>query len=456
MSNLSGRDYVWMMLGVTGAGKSCLGNFILQEDNIFPEASVPLMSMTQKAAVKCTVFDSQRLCVVDTPGLSDTLRIGTHVSKAMDIANDASHIVIELTRMMMLTERGICTFLIVVSLHQRDFSGLRQVLDIFDILLPGNWDYSILVLTHGKVIGGTEKEQYGTFKDLLQHPNCPPILSDLFEKVGNRSVIVEAKDWGSDTAYRTRVVNKLLSLSNDITRQHGRYQVNLHSIGREVYEMAKLEFRNEFEDIDSPEAKAAIFQSTFSQVRDTVLKLVRIKLADGEDVDKLKEMNELKEKMLEEIRKQRDQLYQEFLEEEKRRKEAEKEQKRIEEERRKEEQRRKQAEEEQRKMEERRRPVEEQKLIDKEQKEKEEAQRKLEEFLKKPTFDERRPWIKVDVSNGNFYRWEWVYSAKAVDVATDISAEAKNYASKGGAKEHALNYLKAILLEKGIVRKDDI
>ena len=444
-------DYVWMELGVTGAGKSCLGNFILQKDNRFPESKIILKAETQKASMECTVFDTQRLCVVDTPGLGDTLRIGTHKSKAMDIANDASHLIIELTRMMMLTKTGISAFFIVVPLHHRDYAGLQRLLDFFDIL--GNyWNHSIVVLTHGTAIGGTQDEQNKTFTDLLQDPDGPPILIDLVKKVNDRFVIVEAKDWRSDTAYRNGVVTKLLSLSDDIIEQHGRYQDHLQSIGREAYERAKLQYRNEFEDIDSPEAKEAIFQSTFSYVREAVLKLVRIKLADGEDVDKLKEMNELKERMLEEIRKQRDQLHQEFLEEQRRRREAEEEQKRIEEERRKEEQRRKEAEEEQRKADERRRVAEEEKL--KEQREKEEAQKKLEEYLKKPTFNERR--ITVDVYRSNFYRWEWVHSAEAVDVATGISAKAQNYKSKSGAKEHARENLKAILLDRGIIRKDDI
>ena len=409
-------DYVWMELGVTGAGKSCLGNLILQEDNRFPESEIMLKSKTRKASMGCTVFDTQRLCVIDTPGLGDTLRIGTHKSKAMDIANDASHLIIELTKMMMLTRTGISAFFIVVPLHHRDYAGLQQLLDFFDIL--GNfWNHSIVVLTHGKAIGGTEDEQYKTFTDLLQDPDGPPILIDLVKEVNDRFVIVEAKDWRSDTAYRNGVVTKLLYLSDGIIKQHGHYQDKLQSIGRKAYEKAKLQYRNEFEGIDSPGAKEAIFQNTFSYVREAVLKLVRIKLADGEDVDKLKEMNELKEKMLENIHKQ-------CLEEQRKRKEAE----------------------------ERRRLAEEQKL--KEQREKEETQRRLKEYLKKPTFNERR--ITVEVYKSNLYRLEWVHSAKAVDVATGISAKAKNYKSKSGAKEHARENLKAILLERGIIHKDDI
>ena len=72
--------------------------------------------------------------------------------------------------------------------------------------------------------------------------------------------------------------------------------------------------------------------------------------------------------------------------------------------------------------------------------------------LKKPTFNERR--ITVEVYKSNFYKWERVHSAEAVDVATGISAKAKNYKSKSGAKEHARENLKAILLERGIICKD--
>ena len=72
----------------------------------------------------------------------------------------------------------------------------------------------------------------------------------------------------------------------------------------------------------------------------------------------------------------------------------------------------------------------------------------------KPTFSERV--ITVTVSFGNVYAWQWVYTAEAVDEATGISAKAQNYQSKSGAKKHALENLKAILLDRGIIRPDDI
>ena len=71
---------------------------------------------------------------------------------------------------------------------------------------------------------------------------------------------------------------------------------------------------------------------------------------------------------------------------------------------------------------------------------------------KQPTFAERR--IETEITRSGFYKWEYVHSAEAVDVATGIRAKAKNYKSKGGAKEHARANLKAKLLEQGIIRED--
>ena len=82
----------------------------------------------------------------------------------------------------------------------------------------------------------------------------------------------------------------------------------------------------------------------------------------------------------------------------------------------------------------------------------EKARRELEEYLKKPTFAERV--VETCITKQGFYKWEWKYSAEAVDVATWIEAKAKNYESEGGAKEHARINLKAILLERGVIRKD--
>ena len=71
---------------------------------------------------------------------------------------------------------------------------------------------------------------------------------------------------------------------------------------------------------------------------------------------------------------------------------------------------------------------------------------------KQPTFAERN--IDTYITQSGFYKWEYVHTAEAVDVATGTRAKAKNYKSQDGAKEHARANLKAKLLEQGIICKD--
>ena len=312
----------WMLLGVTGAGKSCLGNFLLGKEGQFPESKNILQSETKTAS--CGEGWEQRICLIDTPGLGDTQHLGKHESKAIDIAEDASYLITELTKMMLSTCEGISAFLIVIPANVREHSGTLNLLDLLEIL--GNyWGHSILVLTHGKTLGETEPQQYHAFQSVLYDYSCPPIWGKFLSKVNNRYVIVEGKDWRKDSDYRNRVVKKLLSFSEDITKQHGPYRDDLNSIGNKAFEKAKLELRHSFEDVESPEAKEAIFKSVCEHVNEVVLKLVRIKLADGEDVDKLKKMNALKARELEKLHKQTDFLIQKYeKEKEERRKEEEK------------------------------------------------------------------------------------------------------------------------------------
>ena len=71
---------------------------------------------------------------------------------------------------------------------------------------------------------------------------------------------------------------------------------------------------------------------------------------------------------------------------------------------------------------------------------------------KKPTFAERV--IETRITKEGFHGVQWTFTAEAVDVVSGTRAKAKNYKSKGGAKEHARKNLKAILVEQGFIRKD--
>ena len=147
-------------------------------------------------------------------------------------------------------------------------------------------------------------------------------------------------------------------------------------------------------------------------------------------------MVEAKENKLSEVRKERDLLFQQFLKEQEDKCRAQEAEER--------------AREAVRKAEKEARDKEEESKVACEAAEK--AQRELKEYLKKPTFAERV--VETRITRHNIYAWKEVYTAEALDVATGIRAKAQNYHTEGGAKENARKFLKAILLEREIIRKD--
>ena len=434
LQNVSEKDLVWVEIGVTGVGKSTLGNFLLGK-NAFKVGGA-LVSVTEKAQVDCSTMDGQRLCIVDTPGFGDTHRMGTQNTEAENLSNEAAHLIVELSKTMLMARHGIHAFFVVVRADSRELFSTTKLLDLLDIL--GNyWNHSILVFTHGKEFDKTnEKKQYEKFEEMLSSPRCPDVWKTLIEKVSRRYVIVEPEDWKDDKEYCRRKVTEVKRHSDAIVVANGPYNDALHSLVREYIETAKLKLRHKFSDVDSPEAHVAALQVAFHNITAMLHKLIRIKLAGGVDTEKLQRMVEAKEDKLSEVRKERDLLFQQFLKEQEDKRRAQEAEER--------------AREAVRKAEKEARDKEEERRVAREAAEK--AQRELDEYLKKPTFAERV--VETRITREGFYRWEYVYTAEAVDVATEIRAKAKNYESKGGAKEHARTNLKAILLERGIIRKD--
>ena len=430
-------DLVWIEIGVTGVGKSTLGNFLLGK-HVF-EVGGALVSVTDKAQVGCSVLDRHCMCIVDTPGFGDTHRMGTQNAEAENLAKYAAHLIVELSKTMLMARHGVHAFFVVVRADSRELFSTKKLLDLLDIL--GNyWDHTILVFTHGKEFDKeSEDKQYEKFEAALNNPDFPEVWKTLVEKVSKRYVIVEPEDWKDDKEYHARKVKELKEHSSAIVAAHGPYNDTLHSLLKEYIETAKLELHNEFEDMGSPKAEVAALQVAFQNITAMLHKLIRIKLAGEVDTELLQEMAKTKEEELSEVRRQRDQLYQQLL---------------------KEQEERRRAQEAEDRAREAQRVAEEQAMVAREAEEKarvareaeEKARKELEKYLKKPPFEERV--VETRVSSGNFHNWEWVHSAEAVDVATGITANARNYRTKDGAKKHARINLKAILLDRGIIRKE--
>ena len=181
LQTVSEDDLVWIEIGVTGVGKSTLGNFLLGK-HVF-EVGGALVSVTGKAQVGCSVLDGHRMCIVDTPGFGDTHHMGTQNTEAENLANDAAHLVVELSKTMLMARHGVHAFLVVVRADSRELFSTTKLLDLLDIL--GNyWDHTILVFTHRKEFDKeSEDKQYEKFEEMLSNPDCPEVWKT--ERVGS-------------------------------------------------------------------------------------------------------------------------------------------------------------------------------------------------------------------------------------------------------------------------------
>ena len=424
LQTVSGDDTVWQMVGVTRVGKSLLGNFLLEKnESVVQDGDAG--SMTDKFQVGCSVLNSQRLCIVDTPGCFDTQNVETEI-----LANDVAHLAAYLSKTILMARHGIHAFLVVVRADVTELVSTTMLLDQFGII--GNfWNHTIVVFTHGKRFDETsEDKKHPALEATLNSPtNCPEDWKTLIEKAGKRYVIVESKERRDDKEYHNRKVEEFIKHSSAIVSSHGPYNDALLSLVRVHIENAKLELRHDFSNVDSPEAQVAALQIAFPKIKSSLHKIICIKLAGGDDV-------EAKEEELLEAHRRNSQLHQQVLKEEAEKRKAQEEQRK--------------AQEAEDRAREAQRVAEEQARVACEAAEK--ARREVEEYRKKPTFEEMV--VEIHVSSGNFHNWKWVYTAEAVDVATGITAKGKNYKSKDDAKKHARINLKAILLEKGIIRKD--
>ena len=422
--NTSKYDLIVVLFGLTGMGSSTLGNFLLGK-HVF-EVRDSSVSVTDKAQADCSVLDGQRMCIVDTPGFANTHHIKTQNTEAKNLANTAAYFIVELSKTMLMARHGVHVFCMVVQADKVEWFSTTKLLDLLDILGNNYWNHTILVLTHGNMFDKTsEDRQYEKFEAMLNSPNCPEVWKTLIEKVNKRYVIVESEDRKDPRAYHARKVKELKEHSSAIVAAHGPYNDTLHPFLKECIETAKRELRNEFEDMNSPEAQVAALQVAFQNISAMLHKKFCIKLAGGVDTELLQEKAKAKEE-LPKMLKQIEQLYQQLSKEQE------------------EEHRAQEAED---RAKDAQRAAEEQARVAREAEDK--VRRELEEYLKKPIFAERV--VETRVSSGNFYWWAWVYSAEAVDVATRITAKADNYLTKRRAKKHARLNLSAILLERGII-----
>ena len=414
------NETVLMLQGITGSGKSTLGNFILQRNAFNVEAS--LMSVTEKAEMASGTLQQRCIHVIDMPGLGDTSQLGSvAVTEGQEFANEIAKLAIEFSRSLIMAKKGIHSFLITCRSDSRDQYGTRRLLQYMDIL--GNfWSHSILCLTHGKALGSSDEVQRNNLVSALQHKTkAPLILRELLEKADGRYIIVES-EWQGCAEYQRQKVEELLQLSDDIVEKYGTYNDALLNLGLQHYEKAKMELRHQYDDPNGPEIEEAAFEVATRSLGRILYDLIVKRFAEGDDAENLRKLADIKIKELEIVNRENERLLLQLQEE-------------------KEEKRR--IEEDMARMK-REREAAEAKA--------EEKERELQKYLKKPTFSERR--IKDYGPTICLRGIEVRFSAEAIDEATGIKGKGKNLKSRSGAKKHAREDLKRILLDKDIIRKD--
>ena len=125
-SELPPSHRVLVVLGITGAGKSCTANMLAGRQHKAFARNSGIVSVTQAAAARDYAFVNEQWRVVDTPGLCDTSRAPQSVRS-------------EIERIARFAPHGVSAFIIVVPrgrFTQQHEDALRQLVTMFgqDIL----------------------------------------------------------------------------------------------------------------------------------------------------------------------------------------------------------------------------------------------------------------------------------------------------------------------------------
>lgn len=125
-----------VMLGKTGVGKSTLGNIILNKEKFLSEISAN--SVTKECDFETTVVGETCVCVVDTPGVFDTVLSKTQVNKVVGTC-------------MNLCLLGTHAFLLVFRLSDRfTMETKKTAIWMQDNFGKGALDYTIILFTYVK------------------------------------------------------------------------------------------------------------------------------------------------------------------------------------------------------------------------------------------------------------------------------------------------------------------
>ena len=189
-----------VLAGVTGSGKSTLGNFLTNKNTFdIEDAFANSKSVTERACSCEFYYGKYILNVIDMPGL--------------DSESSTKEYFDNFARAFMEAKDGIDAILLCCRCSER-FGELEEAFTEFLEAIGRNcgiWDHCILMLTEGYKAGKIESERKKILFQQIERGKVHPTLVSWLEKVQNRCIIVESVIDISEK-YRRQKLNDLLGL----------------------------------------------------------------------------------------------------------------------------------------------------------------------------------------------------------------------------------------------------
>lgn len=198
-------DFILILTGISGSGKSQAGNFFMQQ-NVF-KTNWGIEAVTTANASCTGIIEGKYIKIIDTPGFLNTHSL-THTEEFKSLAEA-----------IVDNPNGVNAIGLVINIESRMTKEDITLLEKF-LLMKNLLPYTFLVFTHAKAFGNTIIQQDTKFEELLQDTiSCPNILPHLINKLDNRFMMLESIK-PVEEQYFSKKSHELLQILQVIMKQN--------------------------------------------------------------------------------------------------------------------------------------------------------------------------------------------------------------------------------------------